>query len=534
MAGISITLGGNFQKLDELKGKARTTAASIKDSFKKIGDSAAFKGLAVGATAAFAGIVASMKKAIAAGSELSDMMAKTGASGRGLLILGKAFENAGLSANEVGNSIARMQKALAGLNEDGKPTSQVFAKLGLSVKELIAMDPADALMQIGASISRLPDPANRAAAAMDIFGRSGANLNVVFNDAAALDTARTQLGGLADLLPGMSADADFVADAFGSIGDKTTQLGAGIAAELMPNLLQVAKWMNEADFTEVGTRIGMIGVKVAKLAELFGKLAKLSPAYQLGKAAEWVAFDGGSLTGKERAEAIAKAREEADKLYQESANSRGNASAAEVFNPFEAAREQGRMDSEAKAAKEAERAARAAEAKAEAAAKATAETEKSRAAAGEEYRLESAILAARLKGDADRLAALEREKAIRMEMKRLEAAGFSAAEARKPAEAKVDAEKKATAAETRRQAAIDEKQRIQEILAGRVNTARERLDSHGFQSSLGAVSSMQRIGGGGGAVASGLDYARQNSDLLRELNEGMRQLIQVSRQPVES
>ena len=97
-------------------------------------------------------------------------------------------------------------------------------------------------------------------------------------------------------------------------------------------------------------------------------------------------------------------------------------------------------------------------------------------------------------------------------MKRLESAGFTAAEARKPAEAKVDAEKKASDAESSRQAAIDEKQRIQEILAGRVNTAREKLDSNEYQSSLGAVSSMQRIGGGGGAVSSGLDYQRQTSD----------------------
>ena len=170
MAGISITLGGNFGKLDELKNKAHSTAGSIKSAFNSNFGKSLFAGLSAAGAAAFAGIVASMKKAITAGGELSDMMAKTGASGRGLLILQKAFENAGLSANEVGNSIARMQKALAGVNEDGQPTNQVFAKLGLSVRELMAMDPADALMKIGDSISRITDPAQRAAAAMELFG----------------------------------------------------------------------------------------------------------------------------------------------------------------------------------------------------------------------------------------------------------------------------------------------------------------------------------------------------------------------------
>jgi hypothetical protein len=44
---------------------------------------------------------------------------------------------------------------------------------------------------------------------------------------------------------------------------------------------------------------------------------------------------------------------------------------------------------------------------------------------------------------------------------------------------------------------------------------------------------MQRIGGGGGAVSSGLDYARQQSDALRQINASVRELIAVSRQTVE-
>jgi hypothetical protein len=530
MAGITITLGGNFAKLDELKGKAHKTAASIKDSFSKIAGSAAFKGLAAGATVAFAGITAAMAKAISKGGELSDTMARTGASGKGLVILQKAFENAGLSANELGTSIARMQKALAGVNQDGEPTNQVFAELGLSVRELMAMDPADALMKIGDSISRITDPAKRAAAAIGLFGRSGANLNAVFVDPAALSGAATQLGGLADLLPGMAADADYVGDAFGSIGDKTTQLGAGIASELMPHLLEVSKWLNEADFTSVGKSIGedittlveyftAIGNGMASVAEkvpgfkegvfLLEKLASLNP--NAGEALPMIPGVSIGADGKGVVETpTAPAKPEA-------------------FNPFEGMRE----ESAKIAAKEAEKAAKAAEAKAEADARTAAQAEKSRAAAAEEYRLENAILAARLKGDADRLAKLEREKAIREEIKRLESAGFTPEEARKPAVAKVDAEKKATDAEAQRQAAMDEKRKAQEVLAGKVNESRDKLENLQYQSSVGAVSSMQRIGGGGGAVASGLDYARQSSDLLRELNQGMRQLIDVSRQPID-
>jgi hypothetical protein len=535
MAGITINLAGNFGKFDELKDKAHKTAGSIKAAFGSNMGKAMFAGLSVASAAAFAGIVASVKKAIDAGGELQDMMAKTGASGKGLLVLQKAFENAGLAASDVAPALNRMQKALAGINEDGQPTNEAFAKLGLSVGSLMAMDPGAAFMKIGEALAGIQNPAQRAAVAMELFGKSGGNLLAVFTDAGAFEQAATQLGGLADLLPGMAGDADAVGDAFGSIDTKVQQLGAGIAAELMPNLLNVAKWINETDFTEAGTRIGMIGVKVAKVAELMGKVAKLSPAYQLGKAVEWVAFDGGNMTEKEKADTAAKSKAESDKLYQESrANAKpASVTAAEVFNPFAADREKMRKDSEGKAAKEAERTAKAAEAKAEADRKAAVETEKSRAAAAEECGLEKDMLAARIRGDAERLAKLEREKAIREEIKRLESAGFTAAEARKPAEDKVDAAKKASDIESSRQAAIDEKQRVQEVLAGKVNQSREKLDDLQYQSSVGSISSMQRVGGGGGAVGSGLDYQRQVADLQREANAYLRELIDVSRRDVE-
>lgn len=526
MAGISITLGGNFAKLDELKGKAAKTADSIKASFKSVTGNAAFQGLAAGAAAAFAGIVAASKKAIDAGGELADTMLKTGASGKGLLILQQAFENAGMAADAVGSSLNRMQKALAGVNEDGEPTNAAFAKLGLSVQNLMALDPAAAFRQIGESIAKIQNPAQRAALAIEIFGKSGGNLLAVFNDAGAFSGAAEQLGGLADLLPAISGDADQVGDAFGSLDEKVKQLGTGVVSELMPSLLQFSDWINTTDFSDAGVRIGMLTTQLGKAAAVMGKIASWTPAYKIGEGIEWLVNNGGNLTEEDRAKARKMA---ADQAAADPGFMKPQApdTAAEVFNPFEGMRAEGAKI----AAKEAEKATKAAEAKAEADAKTAAQAEKSRAAAAEEYRLENAILAARLKGDADRLAKLEREKAIREEIKRLESAGFTTAEARKPAEKKVDAEKKATDAEEKRKAAMDEKRKAQEVLAGKVNESRDKLENLQYQSSVGAVSSMQRIGGGGGAVSSGLDYARQQSDALRELNAGVRELIEVSRRP---
>jgi tape measure domain-containing protein len=71
------------------------------------------------------------------------------------------------------------------------------------------------------------------------------------------------------------------------------------------------------------------------------------------------------------------------------------------------------------------------------------EKSKSRASAMASYNEESAILSATLSGDTVKLKALEREKAIREKIADLMQAGFTAAEAQKPAEAMVDARIKA-------------------------------------------------------------------------------------------
>lgn len=535
MAGIAITLAGNFSKLDELKNKTQRTAASIKSAFGSNIGKAAFASLSVAAGAAFATVVAGMKSAIEAGGELSDMVARTGADGAKLFVLQRAFENAGMAASQVPAVLNKMQKALAGLNEEGdRVTERVFRDLGLSVSQLQSMDPADAFAEISRALSAVEDPAKRAALGMEIFGKSAGQLLVMMTDAKAIDTAREQVGDLADTLSENANQLDAVADSMGLFQVKVQQVGAEVAVALLPQLTELSQMLNETDFSAVGGAIGILAEKVVSFGEALSEVAKYAPLMiamqkladitigvdldeeDIKKAREmaetWAKND--PMHGKSRTEVAAE---------KEQAIAKDKETAAAVASAKESEK--------AKAASE--KAAKTAEQKAAAERKAAEEKEKARAAAAEEYRLEKAIIDARLAGDAERLAALEREKKIREEMARLESGGFTAAEARKPAEAKVDAEKQAADREQRLQQAQDEKTRMQEQLAGKVNDARGRLDSLQYESSIGAISSMQRIGGGGGAVASGLDYARQAADLQREANGYLRQLIDISRREVE-
>jgi hypothetical protein len=189
----------------------------------------------------------------------------------------------------------------------------------------------------------------------------------------------------------------------------------------------------------------------------------------------------------------------------------------------------------------------------------------SKAAALADWEEEMRILNAQLAGNQEKVKALEREAEIRAEIARLTAAGFSAQDARTGAERLVDARARADAAqkeaeaEERRQearqrsqgliadaaatmagpdavAARQQEKRAQEIAGEsglgidearniaaneadleKLTSLRNRADNMQFQSSIGRASDMQRIGGGGGVVSSGLDIARQQTDLQQQM-----------------
>jgi hypothetical protein len=530
MAGISITIGGNFTKLDELKNRANKTANSIKSAFGGTMAKAMFAGVAAAGAAAFAGVTAAVKRAADAGGELSDVMARTGAEGKGLVIMQRAFENAGMAASQVPVALNKMQKALAGLNEEGEPTNKAFERLGLSINELIGLDPVAAFQRISETIAAIEDPAKRASIAMELFGKNGGEMLVTMTDPRAFQTAAKQVGGLGQTLADNAVRLDAVSDSFGLLETKVLQIGAEVAVALLPRLEELSEWLDQTDFQTVGTAIGIAAEETAKWADRMAGIAEYLPVFQaVKKLMEWTSGGGSAITADDQAAGLAMAQEWAKSNDGKSdrtkeSERRKNAATAAT----DAATAKAVKDAE-KESKLSENAAKAAEKKAEADKKAADEKAKSRSAAQAEYNMESAILSARLAGDAKQLEALEREKRIREEIARLEAAGFTATEARGPATAKVDAETKADAADKAKEKAEAERKKTEDILRGKLDGVLGQNANRQFESTVGAATSMQRIGGGGGAVSSGLDYARQTADLQREANDLTRQLIAVIR-----
>jgi len=195
---------------------------------------AGFAAKAAGLVTAFVGIqqsVAAFNKSLSMGGRLDDLSKTTGATAGELLLLEKAFELAGSSADAVGPAIARLNRFMVEASNGGAAQVETMNKLGLSYDQLKGRTPTEQMQLLAKSIMALPTPAQRTAAAMDIFGRSGSTLIPLFaNFSGELDKAQGYLGslpGLMDQSAGAMADME---DDIGALGDKFNQFVAGLVA----------------------------------------------------------------------------------------------------------------------------------------------------------------------------------------------------------------------------------------------------------------------------------------------------------------
>jgi hypothetical protein len=214
-----------------MQGSAEVAAGlrSISDASSKLKGMLAGVGAAIAGAAGLAALGQAAVNTAKLGGELSDLAARTGISARALITLRQAFNDAGAGADSVGSTINRLQKTIYEAATAGGAASDAIVDLGLSTAALTKLAPEEQFSQVAAAISKIENPAQRSAAAMAIFGKSGAELLPLFADGGALDAARTALGALPDVLGRNIGILDSISDRIDRLGLKATQLFAGIS-----------------------------------------------------------------------------------------------------------------------------------------------------------------------------------------------------------------------------------------------------------------------------------------------------------------
>jgi hypothetical protein len=248
-AAKDLNLGSTIDKLKKELGATQDAAKNASKgfgmSFGKIGAAAAVAGAAVkvgmmaveAATAGARAVVDGFGQAIDLGGKLNDLSSRTGESAGNLLVLQRAFENTGVSSDKVGTSLNKLQKFMADAAAGGADQTATLNALGLSMSDLAGKTPSEQMQVFAKKIAGISDPAERARAAMEVFGKSGGELLPVLNNfAGEIDAAKGQLGSLPGVMDRSASAMDSLGDNFSAIKNKTMEFAAGFLEDALPAL----------------------------------------------------------------------------------------------------------------------------------------------------------------------------------------------------------------------------------------------------------------------------------------------------------
>ncbi len=216
-------------------------------------------------------------------AETVDRMAKlatqTGQTYAEFASLAYAGDLAGVGMDELANALSRSDRVFVDAQRGAKTAQDAFASIGLSVDELVGKTAAERFDSIVDAIAALPDPAQQTAAAMELFGRSGAQLLPMFQDGAAgIQQAREELQRFGGALNNaQSGNVEAMNDAWTKVRAAVQGVVTQVVANLSPAIKAAFDTLTEFISKAGGASIG------ANIAE-----AIFDGAEVLASAADWV------------------------------------------------------------------------------------------------------------------------------------------------------------------------------------------------------------------------------------------------------
>jgi hypothetical protein len=262
-AGYSVTVAKINKSTETINKTVDQVSKSVGASFGSMVKAGAALAVGFGALNiagnAIAGSLADFGRALDMGGELKDLSDRTGETSGNLMVLQRAFQNAGSSADAVGPAINKLQKFMIDAANGSDKNVEALKNLGLSFDDLKGKAPVDQLKMISERLKEVDDPAQRAALAMGIFGRGGgALIPVLLNLSDEIDVAKSQLGSMPEVMTRSAEIFDNISDNITVIKGKFVEFAAGLMDRMAPALELVTSLLSRIDTAAIGMRLGEV------------------------------------------------------------------------------------------------------------------------------------------------------------------------------------------------------------------------------------------------------------------------------------
>lgn len=264
IASLNIIFRGITGPLESATRSARKTLKGFQGSIFSLNGALAAIGAGVSLNA--------LKNSIHDTMESIDRVAKVsdriGITTEALLGLQHAAGLAGVETAMLDQSLTKMGNFLAEASNGGKAQSETLKRLGMSAKELAGIPLDQAFLKISDAILKLDSPAQRVSAAMDIFGKSGAELLPLLQQGSAgiAETAAEvdKLGASFSRID--AAQVEAANDAMTRVGVALGGIKNQIAIGISPFVESMAK-----KFTDWAASANSSGSSVITVMENVGK-----------------------------------------------------------------------------------------------------------------------------------------------------------------------------------------------------------------------------------------------------------------------
>lgn len=226
LADTNKSVGGFGGKLKGLAGPIAAAAAGL----------LAFGKVVSGVSQAFEKMDEAAKKALSLGMGAQDLMG-----------LQHAAELAGLSTSQLTSNMQKMQKGIGEALTGVGTAKDAFKRLGIDIEHLATLTPEQQLAKIAEAIKNIENPAERAAAATQIFGRAGMDmLPMLEGGAEAISKSSDEI----ERLQGKLDQADFdriqeTNDAWTNFKKAVEGVWNQLASLLAPILTTIANILTE-------------------------------------------------------------------------------------------------------------------------------------------------------------------------------------------------------------------------------------------------------------------------------------------------
>lgn len=217
--------------------------------------------------AAFAGLgafKALIGDTISAAAAMDDLAEKTGASVENLSGLARVAKISGIDIGTVETGLIRLSKALAGADEESKGAGHALAAIGLEAEKLREQDPAQSLKEVADALGEYADGAGKTALALDLFGKSGAQLLPLLKDLSEAEKLQGKL------TREEAAAAEELEKAWNRTNAEGAAWAKSIVIAMIPALASLLDFLNatKLGILQVGSSLAVVANDIATFAQV--------------------------------------------------------------------------------------------------------------------------------------------------------------------------------------------------------------------------------------------------------------------------